>query len=221
MAARAYWSGYIRLSLVHFPVQLFSATSPARDFPLHQIDRESGERVRYKKIVPGKGEIENEDIVKGYEYEKGQYVTFDNDELDKLKLESKHTIELVQFVDARQIDAIYYDKPFFVAADGELAEEAYRVVRDALRDTKSCGIGQIVLAGKERLAALKPCGRGLLLETLRYGDEVKRAGTYFEGISEKTAPSEQVDLAKELIKRKSADFQPEKFKTITIRRCAN
>jgi DNA end-binding protein Ku len=212
MAPRPYWKGHIRLSLVSFEVQLYPASRSARDFPLHQINKKNGERIRYQTIVPGKGAVPREEIVKGYEYEKDRYVLFEPRELEKLRLESKHTIDLVQFVAAGEIDMLYYDKPYYVAPGGEIAEEAFRIVRGALRQAGKYALGQIVLAGRERIAALKPCGKGMVLKTLRYGEEVRAAEAYFEDISEKPADAEQLDLAKQLIKQKSAKFDPGKFK---------
>jgi len=211
MAPRPYWKGHIRLSLVSFEVQLHSATTSSREFPLHQIDKKSGERIRYQTIVPGKGAVPREQIIKGYEYEKDHYVLFEPEELDKLKLESKHTIDLVQFVDMHDIDLVYYEKPYFVAPTNKLSAEAYSVVRDALRATKKFALGQIVLAGKERIAALKPCGRGMMLETLRYGEEVREADSFFDTIKDGDVNDDQLDLAKQIIKQKSAKFDPDKF----------
>ena len=212
MAPRPYWKGHIRLSLVSFEVQLYTASRSAREFPLHQIDKKSGERIRYQTIVPGKGAVPRDEIVKGYEYEKDRYVLFEPEELAKLKLESKHTIDLVQFVDTHEIDVLYYDKPYYVAPGAAHSEEAFRIVRDALRQMRKYALGQIVLAGRERIAALKPCGKGMVLETLRYGEEVREAETYFADIDDKAADEEQLDLAKQLIKQKSKKFDPDKFK---------
>jgi DNA end-binding protein Ku len=212
MAPRPYWKGHIRLSLVSFEVQLYTASKAAREFPLHQIDKKSGERIRYQTIVPGKGAVPRDEIIKGYEYEKDHYVLFEPAELEKLKLESKHTIDLVRFVDANEIDALYYDRPYYVAPGGKISDDAFRVVRDALRETKKCALGQVVLGGRERIAALKPCGKGMVLETLRYGEEVRAAKSYFADIAEKPADDEQLALAKQLIKQKSAKFDPDKFK---------
>ena len=118
----------------------------------------------------------------------------------------------MQFVDANEIDVLYYEKPYYVAPGGKMSDEAFRVVRDALRQTKKCALGQVVLGGRERIAALKPCGKGMVLETLRYGEEVREAENYFADIAEKPADDEQLDLAKQLIKQKAAKFDPEKFK---------
>lgn len=212
MAPRPYWKGHIRLSLVSFEVQLHTATKGAREFPLHQIDKKSGERIRYQTIVPGKGAVPRGQIIKGYEYEKDHYVLFEPEELEGLRIESRHTIDLVQFVDSQDIDVIYFDKPYFVAPTSSLAAEAFRVVRDALRATRKFALGQIVIGGRERIAALKPCGKGLVLETLRYGEEVREAESYFDAVGDGETDSEQLDLAKQLIKQKSAKFDPDKFK---------
>lgn len=212
MAPRPYWKGHIRLSLVSFEVQLHAASRAAREFPLHQIDKKSGERIRYQTIVPGKGPVSRDEIAKGYEYEKEHYVLFEPEDLEKLKIESKHTIDLVQFVDVHDIDVMYFDKPYYVAPGNEMAEEAFRVVRDALREARKYALGQVVLGGRERIAALKPCGKGLLLETLRYGEEVRESQSYFEDIADEPADEDQLELAKQLIKQKSAKFKPEKFK---------
>ena len=212
MAPRPYWKGHIRLSLVAFEIQLYTATRATREFPLHQIDKKSGERIRYQTMVPGKGTVPREQIIKGYEFEKDHYVLFEPEELEKLKLESKHTIDLVQFVDAHEIDVIYFEKPYYVTPGNDMSEEAFRVIRDALRQTKKWALGQIVLAGKERLAALKPCGKGMVLETLRYGEEVREAETYFADVEDKPANKEQLELAKQLIAQKTAKFDADKFK---------
>jgi DNA end-binding protein Ku len=170
--------------------------------------------VRYQPVVPDRGPVETDEIGKGYEYEKGRFVIMEDEEVDKLKLESAHTIDIVQFVDNHEIGPLYYDKPYFVLPDGAFAEDAFRVVRDAMRETGKVAIGQIVLSTRERIAAVQPYDRGLLLETLRYADEVRSASRYFAeiGEGEEQSDGEQLELAKQLIKMKSAPFDPEKFK---------
>src|SRR5690554_880490 len=138
MAPRAYWKGHIRLSLVSFPVKVFAAVTSSEKISLHQYDRESGERIRYKKVADDTSEeVPAEDIIKGYEYERGSYVPIEDEDLERLKLESKHTIDLVQFSDFRDIDPIYFDKPYYVAPDGDIAEEAFLTVREALKASKA------------------------------------------------------------------------------------
>lgn len=211
MAPRAYWTGHLRLSLVSVPVRLYTATSSSHKLALHQVHKPTGERVRYQYTVPGHGPVERDEIVKGYEYEKGRFVLLETDEIEDLKVESKKTVEIVQFVDSHEIDPIYYEKPYFVVPDGDLADEAFIVIRNALKDTKKIGIGQVVISGKEHIASIRPCGRGLILETLRYEDEVRDADKYFDDVEEVDVDPDQLDLAKELIKRKSSPFDPSKF----------
>ena len=211
MAPRAYWKGHVRLSLVAFPVQLFSAAATGSRVAFHQIHAPTGQRVRYEKMVPGVGAIDKDDIVKGYEVEKDRYVTFTDEELEAIRVESKHTIDLVQFVDAHEIDPLYFEKPYFVVPDGAVAGEAYRVIREALRRTRKLALGQVVLAGREHPVALKPCGRGLLLETLRGADEVKKGSPYFAEIEEGELDEDQLALAVQLVERKTAPFNPSRF----------
>jgi len=214
MPARAYWSGRIRLALVSIPVHLFPATKSSAKISFNQVHKPSGKRIRYEKVVPGIGPIDTDDIVKGYEVSKGKYVLLSDDELDDVKLEAKKTIDLVQFVDQSEIDPIYFERPFFVLPDeeNEDAEEAYVVLRDALKKTKKVGLGQLVVRGKSSIVALKACGKGLLIETLRYADEVKKADSFFSEIPEVDTNKELIGLAEELIGRKAEKFNPGKFK---------
>jgi DNA end-binding protein Ku len=212
MPARPYWSGQIRLSLVTFAVDLFSATRAAAAISFNQIHKPSGKRVHYEKVVEGVGPVDRDEIVKGYQYEKGHYVLLTDDELEQVKLESKKTLELSQFVAAGEIDPIYFDRPYFVVPQDDLAEEAFRVVRDALRQTGKIGLGQITLRGREYIAALKPCGPGMVLETLRYPEELQKAAPYFRSISSAKSEKDALDLAETIIARRSGPFAPETFK---------
>lgn len=212
MAPRAYWSGNVRISLVTLPVRLYTATESTNQLTLHKIHRPTGERVRYQNVVPDHGPVENEDIVKGYEYEKGRYITLEPEEIENLRIELKKTMEIIQFVETHEIDPIYFERPYFTVPDGELAEEGFLVIRDALRQTRKIGLGQVVLGGRERIVALRPCGRGMMLETLRYADEVRDADRYFDEIEQIDVDEDQVSLAKELIERKIAPFDPSKFR---------
>jgi len=212
MAARAYWSGQIRLSLVSIPVQVFPATKSSAKISFHQVYEPSGERIRYQKVAPSVGPVESEDIVKGYEVEKGKFVLMSDKEIDKIKLEAKKSIDLVQFVDSDEIDAIYYDRPFFVLPEADGDAEAFVVLRDALRKTKKVGLGQIVIRGKGSVVAIKPCGKGLMMETLRYADEVKKADAAFKVVPAVKTTKEMLDLAEELIERKSKPFDANAFK---------
>jgi DNA end-binding protein Ku len=212
MATRAYWTGNIRLSLVSIPVQVIPATKNSAKISFHQVHKPSGSRIRYQKVVPGIGPVDTDEIVKGYEIEKDKYVLLEDKEIDDLKLEAKKTIDLVQFVGQHEIDPIYFERPFFVIPDDEEDNEAFIVLRDALRKTKTIGLGQIVIRGKGSIVALKPCGRGLLLETLRFADEIKKADSAFSGFKETKLNSDKIELAEELIERKTKRFHPEDFK---------
>jgi DNA end-binding protein Ku len=211
MAARPYWKGQIRLALVSIPVEIYSATRSGATIAFNQIHEPSGKRIKYEKVVPGIGAVEPEDIVKGFQYSKGHYVLLDDEELEAVKLESKKTLELTQFVDAHEIDPLYYERPYYVVPADDLAEEAFVVLREALKDTKKVGLGQLTLRGREYVVSLKPCGRGILLETLRYADEVVKAQGYFRDIGEARPDAEMLELAEALIDRKASKFDPSKF----------
>lgn len=214
MATRAYWSGRIRLALVSIPVQLIPATKSSAKISFNQIHKPSGKRIRYEKVVPGLGAIDTDDIVKGYEVEKGKYVLLEDKEIEDVKLEAKKSVELVQFVDEHSIDPIYFEKPFFVLPDDENEDgvEAYIVLRDALKKAKKAGIGQIVVRGQSSLVALKANGKGLMMETLRYADEVQKADKAFSDIPAAKPNSDLIEMASELIEKKSGKFDPAEFK---------
>lgn len=211
MAARAYWKGQIRLALVSIPIEVYPATKSGAAISFHQIHEPSGQRIRYEKVAPGVGPVDRDDIIKGYEVSKGSYVLVDEDEIEAVRIESRKTLELVQFVDADEIDVLYYEKPYFVVPADDLAEEAYVVLREALRASKKVGVGQLSVRGREHLVSLKPCGRGMVLELLRYADEVRRAQTYFSAIGDEKPDKELLSLATELIEKKTAPFEADEF----------
>jgi len=211
MAARAYWQGQIRLALVSIPVEIYAATRSGASVAFHQVHEPSGKRVKYEKVVPGVGPVDPDEIVKGFEYEKGEYVLLEQDEIDAVKLESKKTLELTQFVDASEIDVLYYERPYFVVPADDLAEEAFIVLREALRRSKKVGLGQLAMRGREYVVSLKPCGRGMVLETLRYADEVNKAQGYFRDIPDSKPDEDLLDLATTLIEKKTGAFDPAGF----------
>jgi DNA end-binding protein Ku len=206
MASRAVWKGQLRLSLVSIPVEMHSATESAAKISFRQIHEPTGKPIKYEKVVRGVGPVDTSEIVKGYEYEGGNYVLLDPKEVDAIKLETKKTLELVQFVGACEIPPLYFDKPYYLVPTDELAEDAYRVVRDALRETEKVGIGQVTLRGKEYLAAVKPCGDGLLLETLHYEEEIRKSDPLFSGIADEKSDDDLLAVARQLIERKTAPF---------------
>jgi DNA end-binding protein Ku len=211
MAARAYWQGQIRLALVSIPVEIYTATKSGAQIAFHQVHEPSGKRIKYEKVVPGIGPVDTDEIMKGFEYEKGEYVLLDPDEIEAVKLESKKTLELTQFVDADEIDVLYYEKPYFVVPADDLAEEAFVVLREALKRTRKVGLGQLAMRGREYVVSLKPCGRGMVLETLRYADEVNKAQGYFRDIPDIEPDAELLGLAESLIEKKVGKFDPKDF----------
>jgi DNA end-binding protein Ku len=211
MAARAYWKGQIRLALVSIPVEVYSATKSGATIAFNQIHEPSGKRIKYEKVVPGLGPVDADDIVKGYQYSKGHYVTFDDEELEAVKLESRKTLELTQFVEPQEIDPLYYERPYYVVPADDLAEEAFVVLREALKATNKVALGQLAMRGREYIVSLKPCGRGILMETMRYADEVVKAQGYFRDIGDTKPDEELLDMAEALIDRKTSKFDPGKF----------
>ena len=211
MAARPIWRGQIRLALVSIPVELYPATKSGASIQFHQVHEPSGKRIKYEKVVPGIGPVDRDEIMKGYEVSKGHYILLDPEEIEKVKLESKKTLDLVQFVDVGDIDAMYFEKPYYVVPADDLAEDAFVVLRDALRKSKKVGIGQLAMRGQEYVVAIKPCGRGILLETLRYADEVYKANSYFREIGDTKPDEDMLDLASMLIEKKTGEFDASEF----------
>ncbi len=212
MPARAYWQGHIRLALVSIPVEIYPATKSGASISFRQIHEPSGKPINYEKVVAGIGPVDREEIVKGYEVSKGNFVLLDDDEIEAAKVESKRTLELVQFVDANEIDVFYFEKPYYVVPQDDLAEEAYVVLREALRAKKKVALGQLSVRGREQLVSLKPCGKGIVLETLRYEDEVRGAQGYFKDIPATKPAKAMLDLAGSLIDEKTAPFDAGEFR---------
>ena len=212
MPARAYWTGRIRLSLVSIPIQLYSATKSGARIAFNQIHEPSGKRIRYEKVVPGIGPVEKDEIVKGYEVDKGKYVLLTDEEIDDVKLEAKRTIDLVQFVGEDEIDPAYFDSTYYVSPeDDEDGQEAYVVLREALKKEKKVGLGQVVIRGKGQIVAVRAADKGLIVQTLHFADEVQKADKFFEDVPAKKPDSEMISLASELIEKKTKKFDPEAF----------
>ncbi|WP_077146311.1 Ku protein [Sphingopyxis sp. KK2] len=211
MAARPYWKGQIRLALVSIPVEIYSATKSGATIAFNQIHEPTGKRIKYEKVVPGVGPVDVDEIVKGFQYAKDQYVLLDDEEIEGVKLESKKTLELTQFVEAEDIDEIYFEKPYYVVPADELAEEAFIVLREALRRTGKVGLGQLAMRGREYVVSIKACGRGLVMETLRYADEVNKAASYFRDIADSEPDDDLLDLATTLIDKKTGKFDASDF----------
>ena len=213
MAPIPVWSGNLRLSLVLVPVRLFPATSSEGAISFRMIHEPSGKPIKYVKGIEterGFEEVAEEDIIKGYEHAKGHHVLINPEEIDALKLEAKHTIDMKTFVDLDQIDSRYFEKPYYMLPDGDEADEGYTVLRDALAKTKKMAVGQLVMHGREHLVGITAHKKGLMLLILRYADELRQAEPYFDKI-EAEPDAEAVKLATDLIKQESGKFQPEKM----------
>ena len=209
---RAYWKGYLRLSLVTIGIEVYNAVESKGEISFRQIHKPSGRRINYEKVVQGVGKIENADIVKGYEVDTDTYVVIEPEEIEALKLESKKTIDLVQFVDAAEVDYRFFERPYFVAPADALAGEGFVVIRDALRKTGKLGLAQVTIAGREWLVAVAPLGDGLVMEMLRYAEELREPEDFFGDIPATKPQKEMVDLAVQLIEQKASAFKPEVYR---------
>jgi DNA end-binding protein Ku len=211
MALRASWTGYLRLSLITIPVRLFNAINSADKISLNQLHKACNSRLRQKLVCPTHGEVEREQVAKGYEYEDERYVVIEDSDLKAIRLETTKIIELVSFADASQLDPIFLDSPYYVSPDGAIAEEGFRVLREAMRELDRVAIGRVVLTGREHLVAMGVQEKGLRMSTLRYASEIKAAAPYFEDIKNGNVNSAQLGLAKQLVEQFTTDFKPEEF----------
>ena len=211
MAARAYWKGFLRLSLVSISVELYNAVETKSEISFRQIHKPSGRRINYTKTVQGVGEVKSSDIVKGYEVDQDTYITLEPDEIEAVKLESKKTIDLVKFVDATEIDPRYFERPYYITPADKHSAEGYVVIRDALKKTGKAGLAQLTIGGREWLLAITALGDGLLMEMLRYANELREPAEFFDTVPSLKPDKEMVDLAVELIDRKAGKFTPDQF----------
>jgi DNA end-binding protein Ku len=210
-AARPVWRGQIRLDLVSIPVEIYPATKSGAQIQFHQVHEPTGKRIKYEKVVPGVGPVDRDEIVKGYEVSKGHYVLLEPEEIESVKLESRKTLDLVQFVDDGDIEPMYFEKPYYVVPADDLAEEAYVVLRQALKDAKKIGVGQLAMRGQEYVVALRPFDRGMVLETLRYADDFNKSTGFFRVIGDTKPDADLLDMASMLIERKAGEFDPSEF----------
>ena len=223
MAARPYWSGHIQISLVSFGVKLFVATESKGEIRFHQISRSTGERVRHQKVLASAIEeapdqaaapVEKDEIVKGYEYTKGQYVLIEPSEIANLRVPSKHTIDVQQFVSLDELAPEYLEKPYFVVPENDVQAEAFAVVRAALAKSKKAGIGKIAFGGREHILAITAAPgdeRGMMAYTMRYQEELRKPAEYFSDIKAAKIDDDSLELAESLIKKRTAPFDPSKF----------
>ena len=212
MAARPTWQGHLKLSLVTCPVALYTATSSASHVSFHLINPETNNRIRMVPTDPDTGPVERSDLVKGYEVSKDEYVLFDDEDFDKVRLESTRTIDIGQFVDEDDIDRLYWDSPFYVVPEKGVGAEAFAVIRDSMKAAGKIAIGQLVLRNRERQIALEVRGKGLVTYTLRPHEEVRDAADYFDDIPTVKADKDMVDIATRIIGQKEAEFDPTQFR---------
>ena len=213
--ARPYWSGQFQLSLVSFGIQLFPATEAKSEVHFHQLDRKTGQRVKHQNVTGEDTPVEKDEIVKGYEYTKGEYVTVEQEDIDNVRIPSRQTLSVAQFVDRSALDLKFFEKPYFVTPDGSSQAEAFAVVRKAMQSTAKVAVGKIAFGGREHLIALvapeKDDELGMMAYTMRYAEELRDPSEYFGNIKAVAIDDDQLSLAKELIQRKVSAFDPAKY----------
>jgi DNA end-binding protein Ku len=212
MAPRAYWKGYLKLSLVSCPIALFPASSEREKISFHQINKKTGHRIKYRKVDAETGdEVDSADIIKGFEVGKGDYIELDPEELEAVAIESKRTIDIEEFVPKGEIDELYLNNPYYIAPDGEVGQQAFAVIREAIRKEGMVAIGKVVFTSREHIIALEARGKGLLGVTLRYPYEVRKEEDYFDDIPDEKIPKDMLELASHIVKTKTGHFGPSKF----------
>ena len=212
MAPRANWKGFLRLSLVTCPIALFPATSESEKISFNQINKKTGHRIRYLKVDAETGEeVSNEDIIKGYQVDKGQYLEVTKDELENIALESTRTIEIDEFVPRSEIDDLYLVRPYYIVPDGKVGHDAFAVIRETIRSLDKVALARVVLTNREHVIALEARDKGLMGMLLRYPYEVRDASEYFDDIQDVKITKDMLDLARHIVEQKSGHFEPERF----------
>jgi DNA end-binding protein Ku len=212
MAPRAYWKGYLRLSLVSCPIQLFPAASEREKVRFHQINKNTGNRIRYMKVDADTGdEVSSDDIVKGYEVSKGEYIELEPEELDAVEIEGSRMIDIDEFVPKSEIDELFLANPYYIVPDGEVGAQAFAVIREAIKKEGMVALGKVVFTNREHVIALEPRGKGLVGITVRYPYEVRDEKDYFDDIPDETVPKDMLELATHIVHSKAGHFKPDKF----------
>lgn len=211
MATRPTWQGYLRLSLVSCPVALYTATQRTSDVSFNMLHKQTNNRIKMIPTDPETGPVDRSDIVKGFEVEKGQYVVVTDDEIKNVRLETTRTLDIERFVDEDEIDRLYWNDPYFLAPDGDMAVEAFTVIRQAMEKAGKVALGRLVMHQRERLMALEPRGKGVLAYSLRTNREVRDAADVFDRIPAHKAPPAMIDIAAKIIEQQSGDFDPSTF----------
>jgi len=211
LSSRPVWQGSLRLSLVSCPVALYGATSRTADISFHLLNPETNNRIRMIPTDPDTGPVERSDLVKGYEISKNHYVVLSNDELSAVKLETTKTIDIERFVDEKDIDRLYWNDPYYLLPNDKSGVEAYTVIREALAETGRIALGRVVMHTRERLVALEPRDKGLIVYTLRMGDEVVQPKDAFADIPAAKPSKQMIEIARKIIEQQEGAFEPKKF----------
>jgi DNA end-binding protein Ku len=211
LAPRASWKGYIKLSLVSCPVKMFPATSASERITFNQLHKDTHNRINMKPVDPELGLVERSDLVKGYEYEDKQYVIIDDADLDAVRIESSHTMNIEAFVDEDEVDVVYQDAPYYLAPDGAMAEETFAVLREAMRRSGKLAIARLVMSSRERVITIGARENGMFVTTLRNPNEVRGTAEYFGNIPDVKADEEMLQLAEKLIEQKVKPFEPKDY----------
>jgi DNA end-binding protein Ku len=212
MAPRAYWKGYLKLSLVSCPIALFPATTEREKIGFHQLNKETGHRIRYMKVDADTGdEVPADKMIKGYEVAKGEYVEISSEELDAVAIESKRAIDIETFVPRKEIDELYLNNPYYVVPDGEIGQQAFAVIREAINQEGMVALGKVVFTSREHIFALEPRGKGMMGMTLRYPYEVRKEADYFGDLPDEKVPKDMLDLAAHIVETKRGHFKPAAF----------
>ncbi len=206
MAPRATWKGYIKLSLVSCPVRLYPATSTSERIRFNQLHKDTHNRINMKPVDPELGLVERSDLVRGYQYEDKQYVIIEDSDLEAVRIEANHTLNIEAFVDASEVEPLYQDAPYYLAPDGAMAEETFIVLREAMREANKLAIARLVMANRERVVTIGAYDKGMMVQTLRMAEEVRSAAAYFEDIPDAKADKEMLQLAEKLIEQKVKAF---------------
>jgi DNA end-binding protein Ku len=205
VAPRAYWKGYLKLSLVSCPIALFPAASEREKISFHQLNKKTGNRIKYRKVDADTGdEVDSSEIIKGYEVSKGDYLELDPEELEALALDSTRTIEIDEFVPRSEIDELYMRDPYYLMPDGDVGQEAFAVIREV-------ALGRVVFTSREHVIMLEARGKGLMGVTLRYPYEVRKEKDYFDDLPDQKVSKDMLELAKHIVDTKAGHFKPEKF----------
>ena len=212
MAPRAYWKGYLKLSLVSCPIAVFPATSEREKISFHQLNKKTGNRIKYQKVDADTGdEVEPDEIIKGYEVGKGEYLELDPEELEAIAIESKRVIDIDEFVPKKEIDELYLNNPYYIVPDGEVGQQAFAVIREAINKEGMVAVGKVVFTSREHIIALEPRGKGMMGITLRYPYEVRKEEEYFDAIPDEKVPKDMLELATHIVETKKGHFDPAKF----------